>query len=145
MFEVKCSVDIPRAPDVVFAFAGNYANDPVWRSGVLSMVYQTSGQPAAGVRTKEIMRSMGRKAVTIGEITEYSPARTAFRSISGPVSCEGSREFRAIGSGTRFTYSLTLRPTGFLGLIEPLLKRMFEKQIQADVQRLKQHLEKNST
>ncbi|HEX4940353.1 MAG TPA: SRPBCC family protein [Candidatus Kapabacteria bacterium] len=145
MFEVKCSVDIPRPPDVVFAFAGNYANDPVWRSGVLSMVYQTSGAPAAGVRTKEIIRSMGRKAVTIGEIIEYSPSRTAFRSISGPVPCEGSREFVPVASGTRFTYSLTLHPTGFLGLLEPLLKRMFTKQIQADVQRLKRHLEKNST
>ena len=141
MFEVSCSVEIRRTPDVVFALAGDYANDPLWRTGVLSMVYETEGPPAVSTRTREKMRSMGRTVVTVAEVTEYSPARTAFRSLSGPIQCEGSREFLATAAGTRFTYSLSLRPTGALWLLQPLLKQVLARQVRADVLRLKHQLE----
>jgi hypothetical protein len=80
MFTVSCSEEIQRPPQVVFAFAGDYLNDPLWRTGVLNMEYETSCPPAIGARTRETMRSMGRTAVTVGEITDYSPGRTAFRA-----------------------------------------------------------------
>jgi hypothetical protein len=141
MFTVTCSEEIRRTPRAVFAFAGDYLNDPLWRAGVLSMEYEAGGAAAIGVRTREAMRSMGRTAVTIAEITDYSPARTAFRSRSGPVPCSGSREFVASASGTSFTYSLTLDPGGFLRVIEPLLRVVFARQVRNDLRRLKQHLE----
>lgn len=141
MFTVSCSEQMQCPPAVVFAFAGDYRNDPKWRSGVLSMEYQTAGPPGIGTRTREVMRSMGRTAVTIGEITEYSAARTAFRSLSGPVACDGSREFAGSPSGTIFTYSLTLRPAGTLRLLEPLLRWIFRRQIRQDLRRLKGQLE----
>ncbi|MBI5955115.1 MAG: SRPBCC family protein [Chloroflexi bacterium] len=141
MFTVSCSEEIRRSPDAVFVFAGDYANDPLWRGGVMSMVYETSGPPTVGARTRETMRSMGSVAVTVGEVTEYSPSRTAFRSLSGPMPCNGSREFAATPTGTKFTYSLTLRPTGFFRMLEPLLRSVFTKQVRADVYRLKDHLE----
>lgn len=141
MIEVSYTAEIRRPPDVVFAFAGDYANDPSWRGGVLSMVYETDAPVARGSRTRELMRSMGRKVVTVAEVTEYSPTRTAFRSLSGPVACEGHREFVGTATGTRFTYSLVLRPTGVLRLLEPLLRWMLARQIQADVRRLGERLE----
>ena len=141
MFTVSCSEEIERPPEVVFAFAGDYSNDPCWRTGVLSMEYEAGGRPAIGARTRETMRSMGRTAVTVGEITDYSSARTAFRSLSGPVSCDGRREFLPSITGTRFTYSLTLRPSGVLRVLEPLLRLVFVRQVRADLRRLKRHLE----
>lgn len=141
MFTVLYSEEIRRSPEVVFAFAGDYSNDPLWRTGVVSMVYETSGPPGVGARTRETMHSMGRIAVTVGEVTAYSPTRTAFRSLSGPVPCDGSREFAASPMGTKFTYSLTLRPTGFLRVLEPLLRLVFAKQVRTDVRKLKFHLE----
>ena len=141
MFTVTASEDIKRKPDEVFAFAGEYLNDPSWRKGVTSMVYETSEHPKIGIRTRETMRSMGRNVVTIAQVTEFSPIRTAFRSVSGPVACDGYREFFASQTGTWFTYSLTLRPTGFLRLLEPLLRTMFAKQARDDVRRLKLILE----
>lgn len=141
MFTVSCSEQIQCPPVVAFAFAGDYSNDPKWRAGVLTMEYRTAGPVGIGTRTRETMRSMGRTAVTLAEITDYSPARTAFRSLSGPIACDGSREFAASATGTTFTYSLTLRPTGFLRLLEPLLKRVFQRQIRQDLIRLKRQLE----
>jgi len=105
------------------------------------MVYETGGPPAIGARTRETMRSMGRIVVTVAEVTEYSPSRTAFRSLSGPIPCAGCREFSAAPAGTTFTYSLTLRPTGLLRVLEPLLKLVFARQVRADIRRLKHQLE----
>ena len=141
MFTVSISEKIGRPPEAVFAFAGDYANDPLWRKGVLAMSYESGVPPAVGTRTRETMRSLGRTAVTIAEITEYSPARTAFRSLAGPVPCNGTREFAASTGGTIFTYSLTLRPTGLLRAMEPILKMVFVQQVRADLRRLKHHLE----
>lgn len=126
---------------MVFAFAGDYANDPAWRAGVICMEYETSGPIAVGTRTRETMRSLGTKVVTVAEVTEYSPTRTAFRSVCGPMPCEGSREFVATPTGTRFTYTLALRPVGIYRVLEPLLKLLFARQVRADVRRLRQRLE----
>lgn len=141
MFTVSSSVEIQRPPQAVFAFAGDYANDPLWRAGVLGMVYDAGAPPAVGTRTRETLRSMGRTAVTVGEITDFSPARTAFRSVSGPVPCDGSREFAASAGGTLFTYTLRLHPAGPLRAIEPLLRWVFGRQVRADLRRLKHLLE----
>ena len=93
------------------------------------------------VRTRESMLNMGRTVVTVAEITDYSTSRTAFRSLSGPVPCEGSREFAATDAGTQFTYALTLRPGGLLRIIEPLLRVLLARQVRADLHRLKSLLE----
>ena len=141
MFTVTVSEDIMRSPGEVFAFAGDYRNDPAWRTGVAEMVLVGASSPTVGVRTQETMRSMGRTAVTVAEITAFAESRTGFRSISGPVPCEGTRDFVSTTSGTRMTYSLTLRPKGFLRLIEPLLAVVFRKQVAGDMRRLKRLLE----
>ena len=141
MFTISCSADIKCSPDAAFAFAGNYSNDPLWRTGVVAMSYESADAPTVGSTTRETMRSMGRTAITVGEITEYSSSRTAFRSLSGPVSCNGSRQFVASPTGTTFTSSLTLRPAGYLRLLEPLLRWLLAGQVRKDVLRLKNHLE----
>lgn len=141
MFTISVSEEIHRSPEDVFRFAGDYANDPLWRAGVAAMQYEGDTRAAVGARTRETMRSLGRTAVTIAEVTEYAASRTAFRSLSGPVACEGSREFVGSGKGTRFSYSLTLRPQGLLRVIEPLLKTVLVRQVRGDLRRLKQHLE----
>jgi uncharacterized membrane protein len=142
MITISASAEIGRPPEEVFLFAGDYANDPVWRAGVVEMVYEGGPSAAVGVRTRETMRSLGSTVVTVAEITQYSRSRTAFRSLSGPVACEGSREFAAVPGGTRFSYSLTLRPEGFFRIIGPILERVLERQVRGDVRRLKDHLER---
>lgn len=142
MFTISASEEIGLPPEEVFVFAGDYANDPVWRAGVAEMVYEGGPSAAVGVRTRETMRSLGSTTVTVAEIIEYSRSRTAFRSLSGPVACEGSREFVAVPGGTRFSYSLTLRPEGFFRIIGPILEWVLGRQVRGDVRRLKDFLER---
>lgn len=141
MFTIAATEEISCSPEAVFAFAGDYLNDPLWRKGVLAMSYESGDHPKAGATTRETMRSMGTTAVTVAHITEYSSSRTGFRSLSGPVTCSGFRQFVASPNGTMFTYSLTLHPTGFLRLLEPVLRWLLSRQVRDDVLRLKNHLE----
>jgi hypothetical protein len=141
MFTVTASELIQRSPSMVFALSGDYANDPLWRRGVAEMVYETEGAPRAGSRTRETMRSLVGTTVTVAEVVTFGPSRTAFRSLSGPVPCEGSRAWVAEGGGTRFTYSLTLRPEGAWRWLEPLLRWMLGRQVRDDVRRLRVRLE----
>lgn len=45
---ITASVNIRRPVGEVFAFAGDYENDPLWRSGVVEMRYETPGPYAPG-------------------------------------------------------------------------------------------------
>ena len=141
MFTITQSEVLRCSPKLAFEFAGDYANDPKWRSGVLSMDYETSGPPAVGTRTRERMRSMGLSAITVSEVTEYSLTRTAFQGLSGPVACTGSRNFVACPSGTLFIYSLTLQPRGIWRMAEPLLRMLLTRQVAADMKQLKLQIE----
>ena len=79
MFTISCCADIKCSPEAAFAFAGDYSNDPLWRTGVLAMSHESANPPKVGSTTRETMRSMGRTAITVAEVTEYSSSRTAFR------------------------------------------------------------------
>jgi uncharacterized membrane protein len=146
MFTVASTIEIARPVEDVFAFAGDYRNDPRWRKGVVSMQHEPPGPPALGTVTTETMKFMGRPSCTVGEVTEYLDCRrTAFRSLQGPVECHGFRLFAPSRGGTQFTYSLTLKPRGPLRLFEFLLKSIFQRQVQADLRRLQKLLESDHT
>lgn len=144
MFKISKSIDIECSHEEVFAFAGDYSKDPAWRSGVVSMDYETSGPPTFRLRTKEHTRSLGLSTTTVAEVIEYSPTHTSFRSISGPVPCYGSREFSECPAGTRFTYTLILDSSGFKRLMDPILGAFLGWQLIWDLRRLKRQLEEES-
>jgi Polyketide cyclase / dehydrase and lipid transport len=62
---ITASINIRRPVGEVFAFAGDYENDPLWRSGVVEMRYETPGALRAGARTREIMRFPGGRVTTL--------------------------------------------------------------------------------
>lgn len=142
MFTVSCVEDMRCSPLAAFSYAGDYANDSSWRRGVLSLAHVESESPVApGVRTREIFRVLGLQIAILAEVTDFTPGRTAFRTVSGPVRCDGSREFCAGPLGTRFIYTLNVRDTGLFRPIEPLLSFLISRQVPADLRRLKIRLE----
>ncbi|WP_028081592.1 SRPBCC family protein [Solimonas soli] len=140
MISVACHIHIRRPPDAVFAFAGDYRNDPRWRRGVIDL--QCEGEPRIGSRTREVIRFCGLRAETIAEVTAWDAGRrTAFEALSGPVPCAGRRLFEAEGEGTRFSYLLQLRPRGRWQWLTPLLGLLFRWQAAGDLRRLRRVLE----
>jgi uncharacterized membrane protein len=139
---ITASVNIRRPVGEVFAFAGDYENDPLWRSGVVEMRYETPGALRAGARTREIMRFPGGCVTTIAEIVECERDRkTAFESRGGPVPVWGGRTFEPVDGGTRFTYELSMRPGGPWALLSPVLATMLRRRAARDLRKLKTLLE----
>lgn len=135
-------VTIRRPVGEVFAFAGDYENDPLWRSGVVEMQYETPGGLRAGARTREVMRILGGRATTVAEIVEFErDRRTAFESRGGPVPVWGGRTFEPAGGGTRFTYELSMRPGGPWALLSRALAAMLRRRAARDLKKLKAPLE----
>ena len=140
MITVVCSTYIRRSPSEVFALAGDYRNDPLWRRGVVEL--QCEGEPRLGARTRERLRFCGLQAETIVDITAWDvDRRTAFEAVSGPVPCSGRRLFEAQGDGTRFVYQLHLRPRGRWRWLGLLLTLIFRWQATGDLRRLRRLLE----
>lgn len=136
------SVTIRRTAGDVFALAGDYGNDPLWRSGVVEMRYETPDGPRVGARTREVMRILGGRATTVAEIVEFErDRRTAFESRGGPVPVRGSRKFEPVVDGTRFTYELSMRPEGPWALLAPVLATVLRRRAARDLRNLKRMLE----
>lgn len=139
---IASSILVRRPPEAVFALAGDYRNDPLWRRGVVAMACEPDGEPALGTRTRETLRFCGLRAETLAEVIAWEPGRrTGFRALSGPVPCEGRRLFEACGEGTRFAYQLQLMPRGRWRLLRPLLALAFRWQVAGDLRRLRRLLE----
>lgn len=136
------SITIARPVSHVFDYAGAYENDPAWRSGVLEMVQDPAGIPTVGATTREVLRVLGRRQVTVAEVVAYEPdVRTAFVSLGGSTPVRGSRRFEACAEGTRFTYELELARTGLVRLLGPVLAHSLNRDLAANLKRLKQQLE----
>lgn len=144
MITVRSSIEISRPVDQVFLYAGDYRNDIFWRKGVILMECEPSGMLQTGTITRETMLAFGNRNMTIAKITEYDPCkRTAFEALHGPIPCKGFRTFEPTPTGTRFTYSLTLRPSGWRSLMLPGLYPILARQIRHDLRRLAAILERD--
>jgi uncharacterized membrane protein len=145
-FEVTRSVTIHRPVEAVYAFATDPLKDRLWRKGVWKTASDRPGPPAIGTQTTETLRFMWRTVITRSEIIEAIPNRKlAFRSISGPLPVTGYRRFEPQGGGTTFTYHLEGEVDGLFAVLSPVLTPLFNRQIAADLQRLKAHLEREGT
>jgi len=143
MVTVQASVDIDRPIEEVFAYAGDFRNDVAWRGEVSELVYLTPDPIAVGSRERETARFFGRTAVTETRVTAFDvPRRVAFEHISGPYRVRGSRAFEPVPGGTRFTFILDSEVSAaFERLLVPVLRRLFQRQMDQNVARLKSTLE----
>ena len=141
---VESTIDINRTPHDVFAFVSDYERDPLWRSEVVEMTYQTPGPTRIGRRVLEKSKVFGQPLETLSEVSEYEPdARVVSESISGPTPVISYRTVAPDGQGTKFTYRLDvdISKAWFFRLSRPLLFPIYQKNLDSYLVRLKQILE----
>jgi hypothetical protein len=116
VFTRKVAVQISCPPDEVFAFIADARNRP--------------------------LRSMGRDYVLTWEIVEHDPpSRQTIESTSGPFATTLAYQLSAQDGGTLVEFSVTGRPTGMLRLLQPLIARNTQKNLDRGFPRLKRVLE----
>jgi carbon monoxide dehydrogenase subunit G len=142
MFTRKVELVIDRPPAEVFPFIADARNRPRWDDSVDSEEL-TSPEPigvGSTVRTK--LTSMGREYEYTWEITEHQPpTRQRIESTSGAFSTSLAYDLEPSNSGTRLRFEITGRPGGALRLMQPLIARNTQKNLDAAFPRLKQLLE----
>lgn len=101
------------------------------------------GQPRIGTKVHEVVRSSGRDYVADTVVTDLDPGAAYRFAGAGTIGgVAGGRSVHAAdGSGTVFTYTIDLTPTGGMRLLRPLLGPMVRSGLRKDLHKLKTLLE----
>ena len=142
MFTKTAAVHISRPPDEVFAFVADARNRPLWDESVDSEELTSAEPIGVGSTVRTRLHSMGREYVLTWEIVEHEPpSRQTIESTSGPFPTTLAYRLSAQDGGTLVEFSVTGRPTGMLRLLQPLLARNAERNLDRGFPRLKRFLE----
>jgi len=142
MLRIEASVVINRPVEEVFEFVTNPENDPQWRSGFLESKQTSEGPKGVGTTEQGVVQLLGRRIEWTAEATEYEPNKKVKDKVAaGPMSAEQSQTFEPVEGGTRFTLVLEGETGGFFRLAEPIVIRILQRDLEADVANLKDILE----
>ena len=142
VFTRSVSLVIDRPVEEVFAFVSDARNRPSWDESVDSEELTSPEPIGAGSTVRTRMRSMGRDYELDWEVTEHEPpTRQRIESTSGPFPTTLLYELSGDGDGTSLRFSVTGRPTGALRLVQPLIARTTQRNLDRGFARLKEVLE----
>ena len=145
VFTQRTEVQISRPPDEVFAFVANARNRPLWDESVESEELTSPEPIGIGSTVRTRLRSMGREYVLTWEIVEHDPpSRQTIQSTSGPFATTLAYRLSPQGDGTLVEFSVTGRPGGTLRVLQPLLARNTQRNLDRGFPRLKRLLETGS-
>jgi hypothetical protein len=146
MFTRKVSVLISRPLDEVFAFVADARNRPLWDDSVASEELTSAEPIGVGTTVRTRLRpSMGRAYEYTWEIVEHQPpTRMTIESTSGPFPTTLAYQLGERDGGTRVDFSVTGRPAGLLRVLQPLIARTIQANLDRGFPRLKELLERGS-
>ena len=142
MFTRSVEVLVSRPMDEVFAFVEDARNRPLWDDSVISEELTSPEPIRVGTTVRTRLRSMGREYEYTWEVREHQPPnRMTIESTSGPFPTTLAFGLGEEPGGTRVGFSITGRPSGFLRLMQPLIARSTQANLDRAFPRLKQVLE----
>jgi uncharacterized protein YndB with AHSA1/START domain len=142
MFTKKAAVLISRPQDEVFAFVADARNRPSWDESVDSEELTSPEPIGVGTTVLTRFRSMGRDYRYTWEIVEHEPPRRMrVESTSGPFPTTLAFEFSDRDGGTLVEASVTGRPTGLMRVLQPMVARTTQQNLDRAYARLKRLLE----
>ena len=141
--KLEHSVTINRPVGEVFAFVSDPTNDDQFVAARISTKMTTSGPLGPGSRFDATGKFLGRRIDSSMEVSEYQPNRKiCSRSLKGPVQFTDCRVVAPEGNGTRLTITLETEGTGGLfKLADPVVSRLAKRQLEVDLNTLKELLE----
>jgi carbon monoxide dehydrogenase subunit G len=145
VFTRRVAVLIARPLDQVFAFVEDARNRPLWDDSVKSEELTSPEPIGVGSTVRTQLRSMGREYEYTWKIVEHAPpGRITIESTSGPFPTTLAFRLEDREGGTWLDFSVTGRPAGPLRLLQPLIARNTQKNLDRSFPRLKQVLEARS-
>lgn len=144
MIHLEESVVIDRTPSEVWSYITDPANDRRWMSNVLEFEADWQDEPQVGDHSRRVARVAGRRCEFTAEVTEVDPGtRFSWKSLEAPFPFQNGFRLESAGAGTRVTFwGETPGMGGFFGrLADPVVARMFARDIRSNLRRLQGLLE----
>jgi uncharacterized membrane protein len=141
LVEESIHIDCPR--DQVWAFMSNPENQALWQGSLIDLEYDDA-EPKVGNINKGTVRVAGKKMHWTAEITEVDDGKVwATKSIEAPVEFAIRISMEDDGEGTKVTFRNESGSLGgFFGkLTDPLVVKLYTRDVQADLAKLKELLE----
>jgi len=135
-FDLEVRIDRPVG--VVFAYVTDIRNLPQWQESA-----EAADWIVEGSRFRERRSFLGRAAELELEVTAFElDRRFDVKVVTGPVKFEIRHRFEPVDSDTRVHVSAEAAIGGALRFAAGMAKRQAERQFRADLQRLKEVLER---
>lgn len=144
MPEFHSTISIDRPREEVFTYLADPDTQTVWQSGLQEFDADWEDEPRVGDRARGTVKVAGKKVRWETEITEATrPERMAFRSVEAPFPFEISFTLVESGGSTEVRYDgSTDEMGGFFGkLADPLVARMYQRDMNSNLANLKAILE----
>jgi carbon monoxide dehydrogenase subunit G len=142
VFVRSVAVVISRPRDEVFAFIADARNRPRWDDSVDSEELTSPEPIGVGTTVRTNLRSMGRDYEYTWQVVEHEPPdRQTIQSTFGPMDTTLVYQLDELDGQTSLRFSITGRPTGLLRLLQPLIARTAQRNLDKAFPRLKALLE----
>lgn len=137
------TVTIERPVGEVFAWLASYDRNTEWQEGVVSSRQVTPGPPRLGVEVKYTRMVLGRRIESTSTMVEHQPERRLrMRSETALFAYLGGYDLVADGARTHVHYKGEISTKPLLGFVARGLAGRFQTQMEGDLQRLKELLER---
>ncbi|MDH3540781.1 MAG: SRPBCC family protein [Acidimicrobiia bacterium] len=141
---VEEKILIKRPRDEVFAFATDPANVPLYSSNLVEFEKTSDGPVGKGTTYRGVVKVAGRSLKWTSEVAEFDQGRRFVnRSVESPMAWEMQVSYED-DSGDTLVYwrQETDGYGGFFGkLTDPLVTRMYAKDVKSNLEKLKELLE----
>jgi hypothetical protein len=142
--DVRVSTRIRRPRREVVDYVLNPANESHWISGISESRQETPGPLGKGTKVRRVASMMGGRIEYTPEVIEFEPDRRVLMSTDSPFPMTVEYTFRADGDAAIFEQRLGGGPTGFSGLLSPLIQLMVRSRVSGDMKRLREILERRT-
>jgi uncharacterized protein YndB with AHSA1/START domain len=142
MARIEGEVTIARPVEVVFDYVADQSNEPQYNPNMVRAEKVTAGPIGTGTTFRSAVRSAGRTAEMVIEVTRYDPPRLLASSTTmKQADIDYILRFEPVSAGTRMRWSGLVQPKGALRLLAPVVGWLGGRQEQRIWQSMKRRLE----
>lgn len=142
MIEVRVTIEVEQPPEKVFDYWAEWSNNPQWQTGMQSCEWTSNPPLQIGSTYDQHASMMGRPIVSSFEVVEYEPGtKLRIRTTQSTLPLDITRQVSpGPNGGTTLNAIIRGEPGGLMRLLNPLTRRMVERNVNKDYERLKELL-----
>jgi uncharacterized protein YndB with AHSA1/START domain len=145
MARFEVSTTIKRPVEDVFAVLSDFSNGSRWSAGQAEPAVKTSDGPiGVGTTWHDVSKIVGRRFESDIEFTEFEPDRRIVFTMTKPFPITSTVTLEPVVGGTRVSQTIQAEPGGFFKLAEPLVVTMSKRQLQNDLDNLRDLMDANA-